>query len=286
MIFGREQWVGLFLLVLCWFLCPERGWGALPNAEDRPYWTEKTCYREGEIVFSVGVATAKHSLEEARRDSFQAALWEISNFAQIKDTSLFLVETQMTYEEQDANGQYAVWRLVKIPFAMIEKAKKLLAGKQEATQNTVQRIKHLEKESRDDLADALRRALLTGEEPSGTFQSVKSMDRTFPTGSIESSKGRYSTDEKVLLTVRARDEAALSRVTFFIKDASVEKRWSPSGRVLERRVRFPASKLKPGRHVCSIEIEDAAGNISQKLGVFFVEDLHGELHDFLSKEFE
>jgi hypothetical protein len=55
----------------------------LPNAEDRPFWTQKTCYRMDDIVFGVGLSMGKRSLEAARKEFFRAALWEISNYAQI-----------------------------------------------------------------------------------------------------------------------------------------------------------------------------------------------------------
>lgn len=98
----------------------------LPNAADRPFWTQKTCYRSGNTVYGVGLSMGETSLENARKKSFEAALWEIANYAQLSDTTRLMVETQMTYEEQNADATFSVWRLVKIPFEMLKNSKTTL----------------------------------------------------------------------------------------------------------------------------------------------------------------
>jgi len=88
--------------------------------QDRPFWTEKSCYVEGEVVYGVGVALNKHSLDEARKAAFNAGVWEIASFTQTNNTTSLFIETQMTYEEQNKDGTYSVWRLVKVPIEMLK----------------------------------------------------------------------------------------------------------------------------------------------------------------------
>ncbi len=254
----------------------------LPNSADRPFWTQKTCYRMDDIVFGVGLSIGQRSLEKARKESFRAALWEISNYAQIKDTTLLLVETQMTYEEQRPDGAYSVWRLVKTPLAQIIKAKELMAQNSADTQKHVTRIRKLEHENREDLADEIRRALLEGEDVNRTWSPPTPVDKTFPTGWIKSVKDTYRTDETIDLSIRANDNHALKTLVFSIKHSSIKKRWSINGNTFERRISFPAAVLSTGKQVYSITITDAAGNTALKQGVFRIIDLHDELYDILS----
>jgi hypothetical protein len=237
-----------------------------------------------DIVFGVGLSMGQRSLEAARKESFRAALWEISNYAQIKDTTLLLVETQMTYEEQRPDGAYSVWRLVKTPLAQIIKAKELMAQNSADTQKHVTRIRKLEHENREDLADEIRRALLEGEDVNRTWSPPTTVDKTFPTGWIKSVKNTYRSDETIDLSIRASDNHALKTLVFSIKQSSIKKRWSIQGNTFERRISFPASVLSTGKQVYSITITDAAGNTALKQGVFRIIDLHDELYDILSSD--
>ena len=256
----------------------------LPNSADRPFWTQKTCYRMDDIVFGVGLSMGKRALEAARKESFRAALWEISNYAQIEDTTLLLVETQMTYEEQRPDGTYSVWRLVKTPLALLLKTKKLMAQNSAETQKQVTRIRKLEHENREDLADELRRALLEEGDINQASSNLPPVDKTFPTGWIKSVKDTYRSDETIDLTIRASDNHGLQTLVFAIRDSSFKKGWSPTGNTFDRRITFPASILSPGKQVYSITITDAAGNTALKQGVFRIIDLHDELYDILSSD--
>lgn len=278
----RYQLVGWLLLWVSWSFTMAHA--ELPNSADRPFWTQKTCYRMDDIVFGVGLSMGKRSLEAARKESFRAALWEISNYAQIKDTTLLLVETQMTYEEQRPDGTYSVWRLVKTPLAQLLKTKKLMAQNSAETQKQVTRIRKLEHENREDLADELRRALLEEGDISQASPNPTPVDKTFPTGWIKSVKDTYRTDETIDLTIRASDNHGLQALVFAIKHSSFKKSWSPKGNTFDRRVTFPASILSPGKQVYSITITDTAGNTALKQGVFRIINLHDELYDILSSD--
>lgn len=273
-------------LVVSLLLCPMIASAELPKAEDRPFWTQKTCYREGGTVFGVGLSMGKRSLEHARKESFKAALWEISNYAQISDTTLLLVETQMTYEEQNPDGNYSVWRLVKIPFPMIERTRELLTRNKPSTQSTVHQIRKLENEDREDLADELRRALLHGDEEPQIPLSRARVDKTLPTGSITGMNPTYHSDEVITLTILAMDDIQLKTILFSIKDSSIKKSWRINGKNATKKISFPASRFGPGKQIYSIKITDAAGNVSLKSGVLRVVDFHDELYDILSRNMD
>jgi hypothetical protein len=256
----------------------------LPNAEDRPFWTEKTCYRLNDLVFAVGVSMNKNALETARKESFKAALWEISNYAQLSDTTLLLVETQMTYEEKTPQGTYSVWRLVKIPFPMIEKAKNLLSGNKASTRKTMDRIQKLEDENREDLADELRRALLGGDTAESASSPHPPLDKKLPVGTVVLEKTIYSSDEIIGMTLRATDETRLKTARFSIEKSKIGKIWALDTKRVTQKFSFPASILSPGKHVYSFEVTDSSGNISLNRGIFRIENLHDQLYDILSKD--
>jgi hypothetical protein len=83
----------------------------------RPFWTEKSSFIEGDELFVVGVASKARTVEEGRRQAFDQGKIELMNFAQI--TSLeaqgLVVETQMTFEEPNADGTVTVYRLLRVP---------------------------------------------------------------------------------------------------------------------------------------------------------------------------
>jgi len=132
------------------------------NAQDRPFWTEKSCYVEFGVAYGVGISLKKQSLEEARKAAFNAGVWEIANFAQIIDTTLLFIETQMTYEEQNKDETYSVWRLVKVPIEMLENTKKALNSNNPIYQELGTKIRQLEDENQKKEADTLRQAVGMG----------------------------------------------------------------------------------------------------------------------------
>lgn len=83
----------------------------------RPFWAEKSSFIEGEELFVVGVASRARTVEEGRRQAFEQGKVELMNFAQI--TSLeaqgLVIETQMTFEEPNADGTVTVYRLLRVP---------------------------------------------------------------------------------------------------------------------------------------------------------------------------
>ncbi|MGE0469895.1 MAG: hypothetical protein AB7L09_11135 [Nitrospira sp.] len=106
--------------------------------DTRPFWTEKSSFIEGEELFVVGVASKARTVEEGRRQAFEQGKIELMNFAQI--TSLeaqgLVIETQMTFEEPNADGTVTVYRLLRVP------ASKLVSiqGRLEAQSRTQEQV--------------------------------------------------------------------------------------------------------------------------------------------------
>src|SRR3972149_10070390 len=91
---------------------------ALSNGEfeKRPFWSEKSSYVEGDVLYVVGVATQKGSIEESRQSAFDNGVIEIMNYSQISDVSKIrglIIDTQMTYQE-NVNNTWTVFRLMKV----------------------------------------------------------------------------------------------------------------------------------------------------------------------------
>ena len=76
----------------------------------RPFWTEKSSFIEGEELFVVGVASKARTVEEGRRQAFEQGKVELMNFAQITNLEAqgLVIETQMTFEEPNADGTVTV----------------------------------------------------------------------------------------------------------------------------------------------------------------------------------
>ncbi len=111
---GRAAIVAVVLFVSVMF------GGLIPNeilaasANKRPFWTEQSSYVEGNNLYSVGVATNAKTRETGRQQAYEHGKREMSNYAQITDLSGLTIETQMTYEEPNADGTITVFRLLRI----------------------------------------------------------------------------------------------------------------------------------------------------------------------------
>jgi len=89
--------------------------------ESRPFWTEKSSFIEGEDLLFVGVASRAQTVEEGRRQAFEQGKVELMNFAQITSAEAYglVIETQMTFEEPNADGTMTVYRLFRVPLAKL-----------------------------------------------------------------------------------------------------------------------------------------------------------------------
>lgn len=85
--------------------------------ESRPFWTEKSAFIEGEVLFVVGIASKARTPEEGRRRAFEHGKIELMDFAQLTDVEErgMFIETQMTYEEVNSDGTFTIFRLLRVP---------------------------------------------------------------------------------------------------------------------------------------------------------------------------
>jgi hypothetical protein len=107
-----------FLILMSW-LIPVSSLAAAYS--ERPWWTERAAFVEGDTLFAVGVASRAKTVEEGRQQAFERGAAELTNYAQI--TSLeaqgLVIETQMTFEEPNADGTVNVYRLLRVPIAKL-----------------------------------------------------------------------------------------------------------------------------------------------------------------------
>jgi hypothetical protein len=273
----------------------------LPDSESRPFWTQKTCYLEGRMVYGVGVAMGEKSLENARRKSFEAARREIANFAQLKETTLLIIETQMTYEEMGNDSSFSVWRLVKIPYRMLKKAKTVMKRNKPFYRELVSHITSLEKNRNKELADDLRRAVASGIEESELktfFQSgsiswiddiesrKKIEDKILPTGSIVGINSYVMPDEIISLKISAADDEKLNAIFFSIDNLPLKKKWYSNAKIFRQNYSFSTKGLSLGEHRYTFKVTDTSGNTFISKGTFQITDSHNELRRLFLEEFE
>jgi hypothetical protein len=93
------------------------------QSSNRPFWTEQAMFRFGGELYFVGVASCARTAEEGRTRAFEAALTELREYAQDRDTSRLLVATQMIYEEPNSpacpHGSTSVWRLLRVDQSLL-----------------------------------------------------------------------------------------------------------------------------------------------------------------------
>lgn len=83
-------------------------------ANSRPFWTEKSTFVEGDVLFAVGISSCVDSIEKGRQIAFENGKVELLNFAQLADIGGIEVETQMTYDEINPDGKFNVFRLLRV----------------------------------------------------------------------------------------------------------------------------------------------------------------------------
>jgi hypothetical protein len=88
---------------------------------ERPFWTEKSSFFEGEDLLVVGVASNAKTVEEGRKQAFENGKLELMNFAQITNLEArgLVIETRVTFEEFNPDGTITVYRLLSVPAAKL-----------------------------------------------------------------------------------------------------------------------------------------------------------------------
>lgn len=110
------------------------------DGNSRPFWTQKSSYVEGKILYAVGIASHVKTVEAGRQQAWLNGKKEISNFAQIMDLSGVDIGTQMTFQARNSDGTFKVYRLLKVSIPNLTKWKTHLldqASKALAEQNSL-----------------------------------------------------------------------------------------------------------------------------------------------------
>ena len=124
-----------FSIVPCW-----------AETNKRPFWTKQLSFVEGEDLFVVGMAPHAATVEEGRKQAFENAKVELTNFAQVTDVEAkgLVIETQMTFEEApNPLGMMTVYQLLRVP------AKKLIEIQGHVQEQTRLQEQAFEKSKRD-----------------------------------------------------------------------------------------------------------------------------------------
>jgi hypothetical protein len=176
-----------FNVFMFFVLCMIAATSGFAAKDGRPFWTEKSSFIEGDELFVVGVASNSKTVEEARKQAFENGMLELMNFAQV--TSLeargLVIETQMTFEEPQANGTVTVYRLLRVPI------EKLRAIQDNLRTQTVVQEHALEKAQRDlqgvQQSLARKQQLLDGQsrQTQETLDSVSKLQETLGLKSIK-----------------------------------------------------------------------------------------------------
>jgi hypothetical protein len=191
--------------VLIFVLCMIAATSGFAAKDGRPFWTEKSSFIEGDDLFVVGVASNSKTVEEARKQAFENGKLELMNFAQV--TSLeargLVVETQMTFEEPQANGTVTVYRLLRVPI------EKLRAIQDSLRTQTVIQEHALEKAQRDlqgvQQSLARKQQLLDGQSRQ-TQETLDSVSKLQETLGLKTSKIEQKQREVELLLQQLSDK--------------------------------------------------------------------------------
>jgi uncharacterized phage infection (PIP) family protein YhgE len=135
-------------IFLLWMILTVQSFSIVPcwaETNKRPFWTKQLSFVEGEDLFVVGMAPHAATVEEGRKQAFENAKVELTNFAQVTDVEAkgLVIETQMTFEEPNPLGLITVYQLLRVP------AKKLVEIQGHVQEQTRLQGQALDKSQRD-----------------------------------------------------------------------------------------------------------------------------------------
>jgi hypothetical protein len=114
-------------------------------ATDRPFWTEQSSFTIGDALYAIGIAINAASVEEGRQAAFANGLGEIRNYyGPVSNLDNVLIETQMTYEEPQADGRVSVWRLLQVSLDSLRMVKATKTHQALASQQATAEVRSTE----------------------------------------------------------------------------------------------------------------------------------------------
>lgn len=112
-----KVWLGGMALIVSVGVGVAVGEARASGKDTRPFWTEKSAFIEGDELFVVGIASRVKTAEDGRQQAFERGKVELMNYAQVTtlEAKGLAIETQMTFEESNADGSVTVYRLLRVP---------------------------------------------------------------------------------------------------------------------------------------------------------------------------
>ncbi len=95
-------------------------------------------------------------------------------------------------------------------------------------------------------------------------------DTEKPSGKVIGLKNNYIQGETIAYTVKADDNRKLRRISFEVKNSSVNETWNASGTEESKQSSFSTENWSPGRYDYFLSIEDEADNSFEKKGTFIL----------------
>lgn len=96
---------------------------------------------------------------------------------------------------------------------------------------------------------------------------ISKTDKSKPEGTISGIAKKYQLGNVVTLTIKARDDAALKSVRFYVENTGISKSWNVKGISKTLKYSFSTRDLKPDEYVYSLFLEDANGNSNSMTGL-------------------
>ena len=185
-------------IFLLWMILTVQSFSIVPcwaETNKRPFWTKQLSFVEGEDLFVVGKAPPAATVEEGKKQAFENAKVELTNFAQVTDVEAkgLVIDTQMTFEEPpNPLGLIRVYQLLRVP------AKKLVEIQGHVQEQTRLQGQALDKSQRD--------LQLVQQAAVGRYQRLEEQNRQIQ-GTLDSvSRLQESLREKALRIEQAYTE--------------------------------------------------------------------------------
>ncbi len=113
----------------------------------------------------------------------------------------------------------------------------------------------------------------------GRFELKEPPDTTPPAGGITGIKDTYTHGETIAYDIRANDNKSLKKITFSVKDTSIDTSWVCKGESAAYNSSFSTKELKAGNYTYLVLIEDNADNSKEYTGNFILKEIeYGEVN--------
>jgi hypothetical protein len=225
-----------FSVALCW-----------ADTNTRPFWTKQTSFVEGDDLFVVGMAAHAATVEQGRKQAFENAKVELTNFAQVTDVEAkgLVIDTQMTFEEPpNPLGLMTVYQLLRVP------AKKLIEIQEHVQEQTRLQGQALDKSQRalqlvqQAAVNRYQRIEEQNRHIQGTLDSVSRLQESLREKALRIEQAHLEVEQflqQLSAKVRATELSSASSASPGMNDKSTKEKGVPEP--LLRRIKETENKL-------------------------------------------